>query len=102
MPVTREGDKACAEAYASIPEPSAEVAYNHAGCLAQQGQRDAAFERLQDAVDHEFVGDADIAAGPGVRAAARRSAVAAEAARGALTVSSQPPSLRIGPPRDHI
>ena len=56
--------KACADAYASIPAPSAEDAYNHAGCLAQQGRRDAAFERLQDAVDRGFVGVADFAADP--------------------------------------
>jgi hypothetical protein len=53
--------QACADEYASLTEPTGEHAYNHACCLALQGQRDAAFERLQDAVDRGFVGPADLA-----------------------------------------
>jgi hypothetical protein len=56
--------KACADAYASVTEPTGEDAYHHASCLARQGERDAAFERLQYAIDRGFVGPDDIAHDP--------------------------------------
>lgn len=43
---------ACAAAYAEIPDPSPVEAYNHACCHARAGAIEAAFERLQFAVDH--------------------------------------------------
>jgi hypothetical protein len=46
--------RACAAAYESIAAPTGNDAYNHACCLALLGSKDAAFERLQFAVDHGF------------------------------------------------
>lgn len=46
--------RACATAYESIAAPTGNDAYNHACCLAQLGAQEAAFERLQFAIDHGF------------------------------------------------
>ena len=56
--------KACANAYAKITDPTPEDAYNHAACLAQSGQRDAAIARLEIAVERGFAGADDIANDP--------------------------------------
>ncbi len=49
----RAGDFAsCAAAYAEITEPTPVDAYNHACCHARAGAVEAAFERLQFALDH--------------------------------------------------
>jgi hypothetical protein len=52
--------KACAAEYASMTDPSGENAYDHACCLALQEERDAAFERLQYAVDRGYVALPDL------------------------------------------
>lgn len=49
---------ACADLLASIAEPDAGVAYDHACCLARAGRTDEAFERLRFAVAAGF---ADVA-----------------------------------------
>jgi hypothetical protein len=46
--------RACATAYEALAAPTGNDAYNHACCLAQLGAKDAAFERLQFAIDHGF------------------------------------------------
>jgi len=46
--------RACVTAYESIAAPTGNDAYNHGCCLALLGAKDAAFERLQFAIDHGF------------------------------------------------
>lgn len=46
--------RACATAFETLAAPTGNDAYNHACCLAQLGSKDAAFERLQFAIDHGF------------------------------------------------
>ncbi|HKQ61946.1 MAG TPA: hypothetical protein VJS92_11700 [Candidatus Polarisedimenticolaceae bacterium] len=60
--------RGCAEQLAQIGSPEADVAYDHACCLARAGERDAALERLRFALDHGLEqperarDDADLAA----------------------------------------
>lgn len=51
---TAQDYRACVTAYETIAAPTDNDAYNHACCLAQLGSKDAAFERLQFAIDHGF------------------------------------------------
>jgi hypothetical protein len=46
--------RACVTAFEALAAPTGGDAYDHACCLAQLGSKDAAFERLQFAIDHGF------------------------------------------------
>jgi hypothetical protein len=56
--------RACATAFEALAAPTGNDAYNHACCLAQLGSKDAAFARLQFAIDHGFTDLAHAATDP--------------------------------------